>query len=146
MNFFFKQNNQCTISLLHNLFTLNIIYCMLLFILYIVNRDSNTGTRQYLNRPPKFLAHQTSSYCYRLINIGQCARNKFANSIWFPPIFECFAQVGENENYCVYSLEFYCIYKFMNFKKKTYIDVLLNSVYKQNHHDIDIIQNIIPSN
>lgn len=120
MNFFFKQNNQCSISLLHNLFTLNILYCMLLFILYIVNRDSNTGTRQYLNRPPKFLAHQTSSYCYRLINIGQCARNKFANSIWFPPIFECFAQVGENENYCVYSLEFYCIYKFMNLKKTPY--------------------------
>lgn len=78
-------------------------------------------TRQYLNRPPKFLAYQTSSYCYRLINIGQCARNKFANSIWFPPIFECFAQVGENENYCVYSLEFYCIYKFMNSKKTIYM-------------------------
>lgn len=47
-------------------------------------RDSNTGTRQYLNRPPKFLAYQTSSYCYRLINIGQYARNKFANSNLIP--------------------------------------------------------------
>lgn len=97
-----------------------------------------------VSQPTAEVSCSPSSYCYRLINIGQCARNKFANSIWFPPIFECFAQVGENENYCVYSLEFYCIYKFMNLKK-THIDVLLNSVYKQNHHDIDIIQNITPS-
>lgn len=120
-------------------------YCMLLFILYIVNRDSNTGTRQYLNRPPKFLAHQTSSYCYRLINIGQCARNKFANSNLIPSNLWVFC--SGRWKWKLLCIQFGIlldiqIYELKNIKNP-YTCIF---VYKQNHHDIDIIQNIIPSN